>query len=158
MILALGTAAHAEVHGAPAAARKDRKMTTRASGSFEVQITPQAFHSTAEPTLGRMSIAKQLHGDLEATSVGEMLTAGGDRKDSGAYVAVERVTGTLHGKRGSFSMQHLGTMTRGAPALMVLIVPDSGSDELAGIAGTFTIHMAGGKHTYDLDYTLPAGR
>lgn len=132
-------------------------MTSRASGSFDVQITPQAFHSTAEPSLGRMSIAKQLHGDLEATSIGEMLTASGDRRDSAAYVAVERVTGTLHGKRGSFSLQHVGTMTRGAPSLTVQVVPDSGTGELAGIAGTFMIHIAAdGKHTYDLDYTLPS--
>lgn len=155
LTVGLAGIAHAQVRGkpAPVAARKDRAM--RASGTFDVEIKPLDFHSAKEPSLGRMAIAKQIHGELTGTSVGEMLTAGTDTKGSGAYVAVERVTGSVGGRAGSFSMHHVGVMTRGEPSLVIHIVPDSGTGQLAGIAGTFTIHIAAGKHSYDLDYTLP---
>jgi len=109
----------------------------------------------AEPTLGRMSIDKTVHGDLEGTSKGEMLTAGTSVKGSAGYVAIERVTGSLHGRSGSFTLQHSGTMTRGAPELVVTVVPDSGTDQLAGISGKLEIKITGGKHFYEFEYMVP---
>ncbi|MBV9772569.1 MAG: DUF3224 domain-containing protein [Gemmatimonadetes bacterium] len=130
-------------------------MTNRASGTFEVKITPQATDEHAEGTpLGRMSLDKRYHGDLEATSRGEMLTAVTRVQGSAGYVAVERVEGTLQGRRGTFVLQHSGTMARGAQRLTVAVVPDSGTGELAGLAGTLTIEIADGKHSYVLDYTI----
>src|SRR5262245_34002652 len=101
-----------------------------------------------------MSIEKQFHGDLEAQSSGQMLTAMTGVKGSAGYVAIERVTGALHGRSGSFVLQHVGTMTRGAPDLNVRVVPDSGTGELVGLAGTMAIVVADGKHSYELTYTL----
>jgi len=101
-----------------------------------------------------MTIEKQLHGDLEGTGKGQMLTAG-NSTGSGAYVAIERITGTLEGRSGSFILQHRGIMTRGTPELTITVVPDSGTGQLAGIAGAFTIIIANGKHSYDFEYTLP---
>ncbi len=130
-------------------------MTIQASGTFEVKLTPQAADDENEgATLGRMSIAKQFHGDLEATSKGEMLTAGTGVKGSAGYVAIERVSGTLDGRSGAFMLQHSGTMTRGAPQLTITVVPDSGTGELVGLAGKMTIKIADGKHSYDFEYTL----
>jgi hypothetical protein len=127
-------------------------MTKRASGAFEVKLTPQP--ALENPTVGRLSIDKRFHGDLEATSKGEMLTAGTDVPGSAGYVAIERVTGTLHGRGGSFALQHSGTLTRGAPQLTIAVVPDSGTGELAGLAGKMAITITDGKHSYDLEYTL----
>ena len=130
-------------------------MTTRATGSFDVKITPLASDTAAEGSpLGRMSIDKQFHGDLEATSTGEMLTAATAIKNSAGYVAIERVTGTLHGKRGTFALQHNATMTRGQGALNIIVVPDSGTGELTGLTGTLGIVIADGKHSYVFDYSL----
>jgi hypothetical protein len=128
-----------------------------ASGTFEVELTPQKpDNKEAESAnLGRMSIDKQFHGDLEATSKGEMLSAMTDVKGSAGYVAIERVTGTLHDRSGSFVLQHSGTMTRGEPQLSVTVVPDSGTSELTGLAGTLTIRIADKQHFYEFDYTLP---
>lgn len=106
-------------------------------------------------TLGRMSIDKQFHGDLEATSKGEMLSAMTAVQGSAGYVAIERVTGKLHGRSGSFVLQHAGTMTRGEPRLSVTVVPDSGSGQLVGLTGQMTINIAEGQHSYVFDYTLP---
>jgi predicted flavoprotein YhiN len=129
-------------------------MATRASGSFEVKLTPQA---TEDPvggvTRARMSIDKQFHGDLEATSKGEMLSAVTSVKGSAGYVAIEQVTGTLHGLSGSFVLQHTGIMTRGAPQLTVTVVPDSGTDQLTGLAGQMKINIVDGKHFYEFEYT-----
>jgi hypothetical protein len=131
-------------------------MTIRASGTFEVKLTPQAAdEKPGAATLGRMSIDKAFRGDLEATSKGEMLTAGTGVQGSAGYVAVERVSGKLHGRTGTFVLQHSGTMTRGTPQLSVTVVPDSGTDQLTGLAGSLTIRIADGKHSYDFDYTLP---
>jgi hypothetical protein len=105
--------------------------------------------------LARMSIGKTFHGDLEASSSGQMLSAGTAVKGSAGYVAIERVEGTLRGRRGSFLLQHSGTMTRGAPALTITVVPDSGTDQLAGLAGTMVIIIADGAHSYEFEYTLP---
>ena len=109
----------------------------------------------ADSSLGRLSLDKQYHGDLEGTGKGEMLTAGTGVKGSGAYVAIERVTGTLSGRKGSFVLQHMGTMTQGTPQLAIRVVPDSGTDQLAGLAGTMNIKIDNGKHSYAFDYTLP---
>jgi hypothetical protein len=130
-------------------------MATQASGTFEVKLTPQPpAEGTEDSTLGRLTIDKQFHGDLEATSVGQMLSAGTGVKGSAGYVAIERVTGTLRGRGGSFVLQHSGTMTRGAPRLTITVVPDSGTGELVGLAGQMAIHIADGKHSYDFEYTL----
>jgi hypothetical protein len=130
-------------------------MTTHASGSFEVTITPQAQNTAAGSTLGRMSIDKQFYGNLEATSKGEMLTAGTDT-GSAVYVAIERVTGTLHGRSGAFVLVHNGAMTQDSQQLTITVVRDSGTGELTGLAGSMTITIAGGKHSYDLEYSLPS--
>jgi hypothetical protein len=128
--------------------------TNRARGTFEVTLSPLP-HSADDATLGRMSIVKVLHGDLEATGRGEMLSAGGDVQGSAGYVAIERITGALHGRAGSFALQHRGVMNRGAAELLVTVVPDSGTGALAGLAGTLAIQIVDGVHRYDFDYTLP---
>jgi hypothetical protein len=132
-------------------------MTLPAHGTFAVNIIPQPSEEKPEglTPLGRMLIEKQFHGDLDATSGGQMLTGMTEVKGSGVYVAVERVTGSLHGRTGSFILHHLGLMVRGAPQLTVSVVPDSGTGELVGIAGTMNIIIADGKHSYDFAYTLP---
>ena len=101
-----------------------------------------------------MSLDKAFHGPLEATSKGEMLTAGGSVKGSAGYVAIERVSGALNGRRGTFALQHSGTMTRGEPQLTITVVPDSGTGDLAGLSGRMTIEIAGGAHSYGFDYAL----
>jgi hypothetical protein len=101
-----------------------------------------------------MPIEKQFSGDLEATSKGEMLTAGTSVKGSAGYVAIEKVSGALHGRSGTFVLQHSGTMTRGAPQLTITVVPDSGTGELVGLAGKMVINIVNGKHSYDFEYTL----
>jgi hypothetical protein len=135
-------------------------MAEHASGTFDVKLAPQGTPDKAEgSTLGRMSIDKQYHGDLDATGKGEMLTAGTDVKGSAGYVAIEQVTGTLNGRKGSFVLQHSGTMAHGALQLDIHVVPDSGTGQLAGLAGKLTITIApDGKHSYTFDYTLPETR
>ncbi|HEU4628328.1 MAG TPA: DUF3224 domain-containing protein [Gemmatimonadaceae bacterium] len=130
-------------------------MTTRATGSFDVQLNPLPVYADAEGAmLGRRSIDKTFHGDLAATSRGEMLSAGTPVQGSAGYVAIERVSGTLQGRRGSFVLQHSGTMDRGAARLAVTVVPDSGTEELVGLTGTMRIDITDGAHTYVFDYTL----
>lgn len=130
--------------------------TTRARGTFEVKLTPQPADAYADgAALGRLTIDKTFAGDLQATSRGQMLTGMSGVKGSAGYVAIERVAGTLAGRRGSFVLQHLGTMDRGAQRLIVAVVPDTGTDELTGLAGTMTIDVSGGGHAYELTYTLP---
>lgn len=131
-------------------------MTLHARGTFEVQLTPQPLaHAEADASLGRLAIAKQFQGDLAGESRGEMLSARTAVEGSAGYVAIERVTGTLNGRQGSFVLQHSGTMTRGTPQLTISVVPDSGSGKLTGLAGTMTLEIADGMHAYDLAYTLP---
>ncbi|MCC6348413.1 MAG: DUF3224 domain-containing protein [Candidatus Eisenbacteria bacterium] len=131
-------------------------MTARATGPFEVKLAPLALSEVAaESGLGRMSLDKVFHGDLEATSTGEMLSAMGNVQGSGSYVALERVIGTLHGRHGTFALLHRGTMTRGAQALSVTVVPDSGTGQLEGLAGSMEIVIEDRAHSYVLDYTLP---
>jgi hypothetical protein len=127
---------------------------TRATGTFEVKLAPQPMADTSDASLGRMSIEKQFHGDIEGGSKGEMLHAAGSAPGSAGYVAIERISGTLHGRRGSFVLQHSGTMTRGLPHLTITVVPDSGTDQLTGIAGSFSIKIADGKHSYEFEYSL----
>ncbi len=131
-------------------------MTTRATGTFEVKLTPQPMADTTDATLGRMSIEKQFHGDIEGNAKGEMLHAAGSAPGSAGYVAIERISGTLHGRSGSFVLQHSGTMNRGLPSLTITVVPDSGTDQLVGLAGTFVIKIADGRHSYEFEYTLAA--
>jgi hypothetical protein len=152
--LAVGLAAG--LTAIPAHAQKGATMAKHASGEFEVKIGPQKDEGIGDPTIGRMSIDKVYHGDLEGTGLGQMLTGMAEAvKDSGAYVAIERVRGTLHGRKGSFAVWHAGTMNRGTQALIITVIPDSGTDELAGITGTMTIDIRDGKHFYGIDYTLP---
>lgn len=131
-------------------------MTTeRATGAFDVKLTPQtADDGDSSGVPSRLSIEKQFHGDLEAASRGQMLAAGTDTKGSAGYVAIEKVTGTLNGATGSFVLQHVGIMNRGAPSLVIGVVPDSGTGELAGIAGSMRIDIVDGKHSYDFEYTI----
>ncbi|HEV8599717.1 MAG TPA: DUF3224 domain-containing protein [Gemmatimonadales bacterium] len=132
-------------------------QTRHARGSFDVTLSPLPLaDSLAGSTLSRMSLEKQFHGDLEGTSKGEMLTAGTVASGSAGYVAIERVTGRLHGKNGTFVLQHSGTMTRGASQLIITVVPDSGTGELVGLAGRMLITIADGKHSYELEYTIPS--
>ncbi len=132
-------------------------MTTRANGAFDVKLTPQAADDgTAAAGIGRMDIDKQFHGDLEATSRGVMLAARTGIPNSAGYVALERVSGTLGGRTGSFMLQHGGTMNRGAPQLVVTVIPDSGTEGLTGLTGAMIIIIAGGEHSYEFDYALAA--
>jgi hypothetical protein len=132
-------------------------MIHHAVGTFEVKIIPQKPDNKPAETanLGRMSIDKQFKGDLEATSTGEMLAAMTEMKGSAGYVAMERVSGILHGRKGTFVLQHTATMTRGVPQLSVTVVPDSATGELAGLSGSMNIIIENGKHSYEFDYTLP---
>jgi hypothetical protein len=126
----------------------------QARGTFEVRLEPQAPGEIEEPTLGRMTIDKQFMGDLAGSSKGQMLSAMTGTEGSAGYVAIERVQGTLHGRAGSFVLQHSGTMDRGEGALVIAVVPDSGSDALTGLRGSMNIVIANGEHRYEFDYTL----
>jgi hypothetical protein len=130
-------------------------MTSQAHGTFDVTLAPQPPDDNAEESgLSRLSIDKQFHGDLEATSKGTMLAAGTATEGSAGYVAIERVSGTLQGRSGSFVLQHNGLMARGAGQLTITVVPDSGTDQLLGLAGTMAITIVDGDHFYDFEYTL----
>lgn len=131
-------------------------MTETVRGEFEVKMAPLPTHDTAEGSLlGRRSLDKTYRGALTATAVGEMLSAGTAVKGSAGYVAIERVTGTLGGKSGTFVLQHSGTMNRGEPGLAIAVVPDSGTGELTGLTGKMMIEIQPGKHFYSFEYALP---
>lgn len=131
-------------------------MSLHATGPFEVKLDPQApDEKGGGAAIGRIFLDKRFHGDLEATSKGTMLAANTTVKDSGAYVAIEIVTGTLKGRTGTFALHHTGIMTHGTPSLSIQVVPGSGTGQLTGITGTMNINIADGKHSYDFDYTLP---
>lgn len=131
-------------------------MNHVAKGEFTVKLLPLTLEGQPEGAkLARMSINKTIAGDLVAVTTGQMLSAMTSVKDSAGYVAIERVEGTLHGKKGTFVLQHSGTMNRGASSLLVTVVPDSGTDELVGLAGDFKIIVANGKHSYEFAYSLP---
>ena len=127
-------------------------LSHHAHGTFTVDVRPL----TPAPAegLGRFSINKQIHGDLEATTTGEMFSGGDPKAGQAGYVAIEVVTGTLNGKHGSFALQHFATMDTNGPKMQVIVVPGSGAGELKGIEGAFTIHIDKGQHSYDFDYTL----
>lgn len=132
-------------------------MTFRATGTFEVTVTPQAQQDKGQGiVLGRMALDKQFHGDLEAVGQGEMLTANTSAAGSAGYVAIEAVTGTLQGRTGSFACQHTGTLNRGAQTLSITVVPDSGAGQLSGIAGEISIRIVDGVHHYTFEYSLPS--
>jgi hypothetical protein len=133
-------------------------MSKRASGTFDVKLTPK--DQGADAAVGGMTIDKEFHGDLAATSKGQMLMASSSSvKNSAGYVAIEKVTGTLNGRSGSFYLQHTGVMTRGAGELTITVIPDTGTDQLSGLDGRMTITIApDGKHSYDFSYTLPDTR
>ena len=128
-----------------------------AKGRFDVKMTPAAEDAADGVPLGRFTLDKQYHGDLEANAKGEMLTAGSIAKGSAGYVAMERVSGSLQGLRGSFALQHCGTMNRGNPTLAINVVPHSGTDQLTGLAGTLTIIIADGQHSYEFEYSISGG-
>ena len=128
-------------------------MTEIAKGSFDVSISPLPLENAGQSgKLDRMSIDKTVFGDLVATTQGQMLTAGTATSGSAGYVAMEQVTGTLKGRRGSFILQHSATMSRGEPSMRISVVPDSGTDELTGLQGDFQIQMDDGKHHYEFSY------
>jgi len=134
-------------------------MTLHATGPFDAKTTPLPADDatgTAGGNISRYALDKQYHGDLEGTSKGEMLSAGDPAKGNAGYVAIERFTGTLRGRSGSFALQHSGTMEQGKFQLTVIVVPGSGAGGFAGIAGTMAIIITNGKHSYDFQYTLPA--
>ncbi len=125
-------------------------MHKNAKGAFEVKLVPEK----SDEYIGRMAIDKVFKGDLEATSKGQMLSATTGVEGSAGYVAIERVSGTLHGRRGTFLLQHSGTMNRGQQQLEIRVVPDSGTGELFGLSGEMEIHITDGEHFYDFNYEL----
>jgi len=130
--------------------------STQATGPFEVKLNPESLSDIAGKTgLGRLSLDKKFQGDLVAVSQGEMLSFRSSVQGSAGYVAMETVTGTLHGRHGSFVLQHSSTMTRGVPEQSITVVPDSGTGELAGLSGRLLITIVEGQHAYRFDYTLP---
>jgi hypothetical protein len=132
-------------------------VTIVASGTFDVKLTPQTPSEAGQASsLGRMSIDKQFQGDLEAASRGEMLMVQSSVKGSAGYVAIERVTGRLGGRSGSFLLQHNGVMERGTGRLTIAVLPDSGTEELTGLTGSMSIDIRDGKHYYRFEYALPA--
>jgi hypothetical protein len=127
-----------------------------AAGTFEVAMQPQPGPEPAQGvTLARALLDKQYHGDLQAHAQGQMLSAMTGTAGSAGYVAIEQVSGSLHGRQGSFVLQHNGLMDRGAPQLTVTVVPDSGSGMLVGLAGRLSIRITEGRHFYEFDYSLP---
>jgi hypothetical protein len=143
------------IHPLIAGAFQKGPVMNHASGTFEVKLVPQADDKNGDAALGRMTIDKQFHGDLDGTSKGQMLTGMTDVKGSAGYVAIEKVSGTLQGRTGTFILQHTGTMNRGVPHLTITVVPDSGTGQLAGLVGNLTIKIDEGKHSYEFEYTLP---
>src|SRR5215471_2192297 len=129
-------------------------MKSQASGTFDVKLTPQDDKSD-DKSMGRLTIDKQRHGDLGGASKGQMLTGGDATKGSAGYVAIEKFTGALKGRKGTFILQHTATMTKGSRDLTITVVPDSGTEELKGITGRLTIKFESGKHFYDFEYGLP---
>jgi Protein of unknown function (DUF3224) len=157
-ISAVAVAANQSPPAAVGAAHEEVVVTLRAQGTFEVQLTPEAPDGTpVDSALGRLRMVKQFRGDLAGSSRGQMLTAMTPVEGSAGYVAIERVSGTLNGRAGTFVLQHSGTMSRGKQHLTIAVVPDSGTGELVGLAGQMVITIANGKHSYELEYTLPAG-
>ncbi len=138
----------------PGSAKLD-SMTSHASGTFEVKIAPQLPEdNVGDPSIGRMSLDKEFRGDLQAVSKGQMLALRTGVEGSAGYVAIERVTGALGGRKGAFALQHYGIMKRGVPELILTVIPDSGTDELTGLDGKMRIIIADGVHSYEFDYSI----
>lgn len=152
---ALGSMLLVPLAATPANERSSAMKRT-AKGAFEVKVAPitQTEHAGGT-TLGRFSLAKTFHGDLQGTGAGEMLTAGTSVAGSAGYVAIERVEGSLGGRQGSFVLQHSGSMAHGGQSLTITVVPDSGTGELAGLEGKLTIDIQGKAHFYSFEYALP---
>jgi Protein of unknown function (DUF3224) len=129
-------------------------MSTHISGTFDVKLSPQTVAENEEASINRMLIDKQFHGGLDANSKGQMLAHMTSVKGSAGYVAIEKVTGSLQGRKGSFVLQHSGIMSRGEQSLTLTVVPDSGTDALEGLSGSMTITITDGKHYYGFDYSL----
>jgi hypothetical protein len=128
----------------------------RATGSFEVTLQPLPnAEVTADTLFGRLLLTKKFSGDLVASARGQMLSAMTLVKGSAGYVAIDQVTGELDGRKGSFVLQHSGAMNRGKQSLSIMVVPDSGTEDLAGISGTLSINVIDGKHFYDFIYSIP---
>ena len=128
----------------------------KATGHFDVDLRRLDPFTTGskEVTVGRMAIDKTYHGDLQARSRGEMLTATTGVQGSAGYVAIEQVQGTLRGRRGTFVLQHYGMMDRGQRRLILEVVPDSGTGELTGLSGQMTLTIEDGDHFFELEYEL----
>jgi uncharacterized protein DUF3224 len=156
LFCAFGLAASAGNRSHASTQIQKESIMNHASGTFEVKIVSQKPDNPQEESakLGRMAIDKKFEGDLDAVSAGEMLSVMSEREGSAGYVAIERVSGTLQGRSGTFALQHFGSMTRGVPQLNVSVVPDSGTGQLAGLAGTMTIKIVDKKHFYDFAYTI----
>ena len=133
-------------------------MNQQIKGPFDVKRTAmENVDAGGDAAFGRIRFEKRFHGELDATSVVEMLSAGNPASGSAGYVAVEHVMGTLQGRRGHFMLQHTGVMDRGQASLSVTVVPDSGTDQLTGLRGRLHIDIAeGGAHFYTFDYSLEA--
>lgn len=155
--LCSGYAAFAQTQSAGATdTNKESRLNGHASGSFEIKMVRQPITEEEAKTISvRMTSDKQFQGDLEGTSTGEMLGVYTAVKDSAGYVAMERVSGKLKGRKGTFILQHSSTMARGSQQQSIVVVPDSGTDQLVGLAGSMIIKITDGKHFYELDYTLP---
>ncbi len=135
----------------PSTTQKEANMKNHATGPFNLKLNPLSAYNEDDKSFGRMSIDKQFHGDLEATSKGEMLAYA-----RLAYVALEKVTGSLKGRTGTFVLQHTATIVNGTPTLSITVVPTSGTGELSGLQGKMNILIApDGKHSYDFEFTLP---
>jgi len=158
LVAALGAiwvaAAAGQEPPAPETAHQETAMPQTATGTFEIELTPQAPDEGDDSGVGRMRLDKTFHGDLEGTSLGQMLAFRSPVEGSAGYVAIERVEGTLHGRRGSFVLQHRGVMAHGEQELRITVVPDSAGGELAGLAGSMDIEIADGRHSYRFEYTL----
>jgi hypothetical protein len=150
-IVAICSLAAASAVAAQTTPIQEDTLVIRATGPFEVRMAPL---ETSAP-IARMSLDKTYHGDLEGTALGEMMAAMGTVEGSAAYSAIEQFTGTLGGRTGTFMLQHTGVMNRGAPSLVITVVPDSGTGELTGLSGTMNIIIEDGKHSYTFDFTLP---
>jgi hypothetical protein len=128
-------------------------MANNAKGTFDVKLTPEQ-DASGESVVGRMTIDKQFHGDIEGTSKGLMVMAGTAVQGSAGYVALEKVSASIDGKSGTFYLQHHGIMNRGEGQLSVMVIPDSGTDELTGLNGSMSIKIEDGKHFYEFEYTI----
>jgi hypothetical protein len=150
------TAARAQTPSTPAEAGKATTVSRLAKGNFDVKVSPISTADSMDTGgFGRLALAKSFQGDLVGTSVGQMIASSDGRSGSGGYVALEKVTGTLHGRTGSFVLMHNGTMTPKSMEMRISVVPESGTGELAGIEGSFKILIEGKQHFWEFAYTLP---